>query len=103
MGRWGCKSDFSDDNVPTLFYTDILGVKATVTGAILLFVTYSDVSINLILGVSTNRMNVYSRKYRPWLLWIAINIQQSSRNDKVDIHIIQQQFSSIVAANYVEN
>ena len=70
---------------------------------VLLFVTYSDVSINLILGVSTNRMNVYSRKYRPWLLWIAINVQQSSRNDKVDIHIIQQQFSSIVAANYVEN
>ena len=61
MGRWGCKSDFSDDNVPTLFYTDILGFKATVTGAILLFVTYTDVFINLILGVSANRTNTYEK------------------------------------------
>ena len=54
------------------FYTDVLGIKATAAGIILLVARFFDAFVDPVVGIVSDRTNTRWGKYRPWVLWTAI-------------------------------
>lgn len=54
------------------FYTDVLGIKATSAGVILLIARVFDAFVDPMVGIMSDRTNSKWGKYRPWVLWTAL-------------------------------
>ncbi len=56
----------------TLFYTDYVGVSASVIGLIMLISRAFDGVSDLLMGVITEKVHSKHGKARPWVLWMAV-------------------------------
>ncbi|HZH61160.1 MAG TPA: MFS transporter [Metabacillus sp.] len=54
------------------FYTDVVGIAASVVGTILLFSRVFDGVTDVLMGYVIDRTNSKHGKARPWLLWLCI-------------------------------
>lgn len=54
------------------FYTDVLGIKATAAGMVLLVARVFDAFVDPMVGIISDRTNSKWGKYRPWILWTAL-------------------------------
>jgi len=54
------------------YYTDIVGVSATLLGAVLLFSRVFDAVINVVMGFIVDRTKSKHGKARAWILWSTI-------------------------------
>ena len=54
------------------FYTDVLGIKGTAAGMILLVARFFDAFVDPVVGILSDRTNTRWGKYRPSVLWTAV-------------------------------
>lgn len=55
----------------TFYYTDVVGIAATIAGFLMLFARVFDGFIDIVMEVVVDKTNTKYGKARPWLLWMA--------------------------------
>uniref|UniRef100_UPI000A43F74D MFS transporter n=1 Tax=Oceanobacillus damuensis TaxID=937928 RepID=UPI000A43F74D len=54
------------------FYTDVIGLSASIIGTIILFSRFLDGVSDVLMGMAVDKTNSKHGKARPWLLWMSV-------------------------------